>query len=100
MIKNYHCGDLLSPALESMLSKKLNKLEKFGVDPTVDIYMSMQGKQFCLKIALKAKSYELMAKAVSDDMYKNIDECVDKLSAGLVEKKVDRTGKKAPEFMD
>ena len=100
MVKNYHCGDLLSPALESMLSKKLKKLEKFGVDPTVDIYMSMEGKQFCLKIALKAKSYELMAKAVSDDMYKNIDECVDKLASGLVQKKVDRTGKKAPEFVD
>ena len=98
MVKNYHCGDLLSPALESMISKKLKKLDKFGVEPTVDIYMSMEGKQYCLKMALKAKSYELMAKAVSDDMYKNIDECVDKLAAGLVEKKVDRTGKKAPEY--
>lgn len=99
MVKNYHCGDLLSPALESMLSKKLKKLDKYGVDPVVDIYMSMEGKKFCLKMILKAKSYELVAKAVNDDMYKNIDECVDKLAAGLIEKKVDRTGKKAPEFV-
>ena len=100
MVKNYHCGDLLSPALESMVEKKLSKLEKFGVDLVADIYMSMEGKQFCLKISLKARSYEVMAKAVSDDMYKNIDDCVAKLNAQLVEKKVDRTGKKAPEFED
>ncbi len=98
MVKNYHCGDLLSPALEKMVSKKLAKLDKFGVDSVVDIYMSMEGKQFCMKMNLKAKSYELMAKAVSNDMYKNIDECVDKLTAQLVQKKVDRTGKTAPEF--
>lgn len=100
MVKNYHCGDLLSPALEQMLSKKLAKLEKYGVNPTVDIYMSMEGKQYCLKMSLKAKSYELMAKAVSNDMYKNIDECVNKLASGLVQKKVDRTGKQAPEFIE
>jgi ribosomal subunit interface protein len=100
MVKNYHCGDLLSPALESMLSKKLTKLEKYGVDPTVDIYMSMEGKQFGMKMSLKAKNYELMAKSVSNDMYKNIDECVNKLANGLKEKKVDRTGKKPLEFED
>lgn len=98
MVKNYHCGDLLSPALEGMIDKKLKKLDKFGVDPVVDIYMSTEGKNYCLKMALKAKKFDIMAKAVSGDMYKNIDECVDKLAAGLVEKKVDRTGKKAPEF--
>lgn len=100
MVKNYHCGDLLSPALENMVSKKLAKLEKYGVNPTVDIYMSMEGKQYCLKMSLKAKSYEIMAKSVSSDMYKNIDDCVNKLANKLVEKKVDRTGKKAPEFID
>ena len=32
MTKNYHCGNLLSPALEAMLDKKLAKLDKFGLD--------------------------------------------------------------------
>ena len=100
MIKNYHCGDLLSPALESMLSKKLAKLDRFGVDSVVDVYMSTEGRDYCLKLILKAKSYELMAKSVSNDMYKNIDDCVSKLNTQLVQKKVDRTGKTSPEFED
>lgn len=98
MVKNYHCGDLMSPALETMISKKLKKLDKFGLEPVVDIYMSMEGKNHCLKMTLKAKKYELMAKSVSEDMYKNIDVCVDKLASGIIEKKVDRTGKKQPDF--
>jgi len=88
MTKNYHCGNLLSPALESMLEKKLAKLDKFGLDGVLDIYMKNEGKeQFELKIQLSSKDMNLLAKAVSKDMYKNIDECVDKLNSQIVAKK-------------
>ena len=88
MTKYYHSGNLLSPALESMLEKKLAKLDKFGLDGVLDIYMKNEGKeQFELKIQLSSKDMNLLAKAVSKDMYKNIDECVDKLNSQIVAKK-------------
>lgn len=100
MVKNYHCGDLMSPALEGMLEKKLTKLDKFGDEMALDAYMTMEGKDYSLKMILKAKKNTFVAKEVSGDMYKNIDVCVDKLSEQLIQKKVDRTGKLAPEFED
>ena len=44
MVKNYHCGELLSPALEAMLEKKLAKLDKFGLDGVLDVYMKREEK--------------------------------------------------------
>ena len=88
MTKNYHCGDLYSPALEAMLDKKLAKLDKFGIDGVLDIYMKSEGKdQFELKIQLSSKDMNLLAKSVSKDMYKNIDICVDKLNSQIVANK-------------
>ena len=88
MVKNYHCGDLLSPALQSMVEKKLAKLEKFGLaDAVVDVHMSKEGSEFVLKMQLGSKEYDLLAKAKSNDMYKNIDECIDKLTYQIREKK-------------
>ena len=88
MEKNYHCGGLLSPALQEMLEKKLAKLDKYGVDAVLDIYMRTEGKeQFELKIQLTAPEFTALAKAVSKDMYKNIDECVDKLNSQIVANK-------------
>lgn len=88
MVKNYHCGDLYSPALEAMLEKKLAKLDKFGIDGVLDIYMKNEGKdQFELKIQLSSKDLNLLAKSVSKDMYKNIDICVDKLNSQIVSNK-------------
>ena len=84
MTKNYHCGELLSPALQSMVEKKLSKLEKYELhDATVDVYMSKEGKDFVLKIQLQSKEHNAMAKVQSNDMYKNIDECLSKLVSQL-----------------
>lgn len=88
MTKNYHCGDLLSPALKSMVEKKLAKLEKFGLsDANVDVHMAKEGSDFALKMQLQADEYNIMAKAKSGDMYKNIDECLDRLTIQLKEQK-------------
>lgn len=88
MVKNYHCGDLLSPALQSMVEKKLAKLEKFGLnDMVVDVHMSKEGNDFALKLQLSSREHNLLAKAKSNDMYKNIDECIDKLSYQIRENK-------------
>src|SRR5574344_1287209 len=103
MVKNYHCGDLISPALQGMLEKKLSKLEKYDLAPesAVDIYMSKEGKSgFALKMQLTTKNYTLLSKAVSNDMYKNIDECIDKLSSQISEKKIDKIGKKLPDIQE
>ena len=85
MIKNYHCGDLLSPALKDMVEKKLTKLDKydFEQDAVIDITMSKEGKDFAMKMQLQAEGINAMAKAVSGDMYKNIDECLDKLNSQI-----------------
>lgn len=80
MTKNYHCGDLLSPALQGMLEKKLAKLEKYELkDAVIDVHMTKEGKDFVLKLQLASKDHNLMAKSASSDMYKNIDDCLDKL---------------------
>lgn len=88
MVKNYHCGDLLSPALQSMVEKKLVKLEKYGLnDMVVDVHMSKEGNDFVLKLQLSSREHDLLAKAKSNDMYKNIDECIDKLCYQIRENK-------------
>ena len=89
MTKNYHCGDLLSPALESMVNKKLAKLEKFDLSPNanIDVHMTKEGSDFVMKLQLQADGINLMSKAKSNDMYKNIDECVDRLTSQLKEQK-------------
>lgn len=88
MVKNYHCGDLLSPALQSMVEKKLAKLEKYGLnDAVVDVHMSKEANDFVLKLQLSSKEHNLLSKAKSNDMYKNIDECIDKLSYQIRENK-------------
>ena len=100
MVTNYHCKELLSPALEAMCNKKIAKLDKFNKDGTVDVYMSLEGKEHLLKMILKTNRYEIVAKSKSPDMYKNIDLCVDSLKSQLIDRKVDRTGKKAPEYVE
>ena len=88
MVKNYHCGELFSPALQAMLEKKLAKLDKYGIDGVLDVYMKHEGKdQFELKILLSAEDLNLIAKSVSKDLYKNIDICVDKLNSQIVARK-------------
>ena len=89
MQKNYHCGDLLSPALESLVEKKLNKLDKFDLssNANVDVYMTKEGNDFVMKMQLQADGLNIMAKSKSNDMYKNIDECVDRLTTQLKEQK-------------
>ena len=87
MVINYHCGELLSPAIQSLLEKKLAKFDKYNLDGVFDVYMTSQGKDFTLKIQLTSKEYDLFVKSVSKDMYKNIDDCVDKLNSQLVAKK-------------
>ena len=84
MTKNYHCGELLSPALQAMLEKKLAKLDKYDLkDAVVDVHMAKEGKDFVLKLQLQSAEHNLMAKSASADMYKNIDECMNKLLAQL-----------------
>lgn len=84
MQKNYHCGDLLSPALQSMVEKKLSKLDKFDLEnASVDVYMSKEGSEFAMKLQLVADGHDIIAKAKSNDMYKNIDDCLDRLTSQL-----------------
>ena len=88
MNKRYNCGELLSPALQALIEKKVDRLEKkFDLeDANIDISMSKDGKEYVLKMQLASKKHNVIAKAVNGDMYKNIDECIDKLSSQIVHK--------------
>jgi len=87
MVVNYHCGELLSPALKEMVEKKLVKLEKYELrDATLDVHMAKEGKEFVLKLQLSSPEHNLMAKSASGDMYRNIDECLAKLVAQIKKK--------------
>lgn len=87
MVKNYHAKDLLSPALKSLCDKKLDKMDKYADDIVCDIFMSMEGKAHITKMVMKSKRFEIVAKAKSEDMYKNIDICVDSLKAQISKQK-------------
>lgn len=87
MVKNYHAKDLLSPALKNLCDKKLDKMDKYADDIVCDIYMSMEGKAHVTKMVMTSKRFELVARAKSEDMYKNIDICVDSLKAQISKQK-------------
>lgn len=88
MIKNYHAGDLMSPALKELCDKKLERLDKYADDFSCEIYMSTEGKEHVTKMVLTSKKFgEVVAKSASDDMYKNLDVCVDSLKLQLSKEK-------------
>lgn len=88
MVVKYH-GDstLLSDAFQNMCDKKLGKLEKLAENMTVDAFLTKEGKDHILKMVAVTKNWEIVAKGKSDDMYKNIDLCVDILKKEINEKK-------------
>ena len=76
--------DVRSKALEDMIEKKLTKLDRFVKDnSTYDIMFSMESGDFVLSIQLLNDGDKYMAKAKGEDMYKNIDECISKLTTQL-----------------
>ena len=80
MTINYHGNELLSPAIEGMCAKKIKKLEKFEKDEfVIDVFLSKSGRDYEMKMTLKNNMNDLISKAKSEDMYKNIDICVDSL---------------------
>lgn len=84
MTKNYHCGNLLSPALKELVDKKLAKLDKYELtNANVDVHMTKEGLDYVLKMQLQSDELNLLAKAKSNDMYKNIDSCMDRLTSQL-----------------
>lgn len=91
MIKSYHAGDLLSPALKEVYDKKLDRLDKYGKEMSSEVYLTLDGKKHVTKVILTSGKNTLVASAKSDDMYKNVDLCVDSLKKQLEKVKVDRT---------
>ena len=49
--------------------------------------MTKEGSEFAMKLQLESDEYNIIAKAKSNDMYKNIDDCLDRLTAQLKEQK-------------
>ena len=85
---NYHAGDLISPALKELCDKKLKRLEKYADDLNCEVYMSTEGKNHVTKMVLSSKKFgEIVAKGSSDDMYKNLDICLDNLKLQLSKEK-------------
>lgn len=89
---------LLSPAMESMFERKLAKLDKFDDDLVCDVYLSLEGKKHIVKTVLKIRGKELVSKAESQDMYKNIDTCVNNLTTQVVKLKKDYSVNRRPDL--
>lgn len=87
MVINYHAKELLSPALKHLCDKKLEKMDKYADDIICDVYMSMEGKDHVTKMVMTSKRFELVARTKSEDMYKNIDVCVDNLKTQISRQK-------------
>ena len=80
---------LLSPAMQAMFEKKLAKLDKFDEGLVCDVYLSLEGKKHIVKSVLRYRGKDLVSKAESEDMYKNIDTCVANLTSQIVKLKKD-----------
>ena len=66
------------------MDKKLAKLDKYELtNANVDVHMAKEGLDYVLKMQLQSDELNLLAKAKSDDMYKNIDSCMDRLTSQL-----------------
>lgn len=88
---NYHGeSTLLSDAFKNMCNKKLLKLEKLADNINVEVYLTKENKEHILKMVLSTKTWDIVAREKSDDMYKNIDLCIDSLRKQINEKKPDR----------
>ncbi len=101
MVKtNYHAGDLMSPALKQVCDKKLARLEKYADDLTCDVYMSLEGREHATKMVLTSKKFNIVAKAKSEDMYKNLDICVDSLKLQISKEKPVKKHSKRANYKD
>ena len=101
MNNNYH-GDstLLSDAFKAMCDKKLAKLEKLADDISVEIFLSKEGKEHILKMVASSKNWEVVSREKSDDMYKNIDLCIDSLRKQINDKKPAKSQSKIKKDID
>lgn len=85
----YHGAELLSPALQEICEKKVEKLEKFNKnDFKMDLYLGKETKNYTLKAVLTGKVNTFVANAKSDDMYKNVDLVVNNLKDQLSSNKL------------
>lgn len=88
MVTNYHGeSTLLSDAFKELCEKKLAKLEKYADNMNIEVYLSKEGKDHILKMVLTTDNYEVVSKEKSDDMYKNVDLCIDSLKKQINDKK-------------
>ena len=84
----YHGEEnIVSKAVQELFEKKLEKLNKFDENLSAEIGFSKEGSDFVIKMSLKGNHTNLITKANSNDMYKNIDICVDNLKEQLVKNK-------------
>lgn len=84
----YHGEEnIVSKSVQDLCEKKLEKLNKFDEDLSAEISFSKEGSDFVIKMILKGNHTNLITKAKSNDMYKNIDICIDNLKEQLIKNK-------------
>ena len=81
--------DVRSEALEELCEKKLAKIA--GKVPSdnisADVNFSLESKDHVLTIKLFVDGDNYIAKTKGQDMYKNIDDCVEKLKTQIMKNK-------------
>ncbi|MBQ7308289.1 MAG: HPF/RaiA family ribosome-associated protein [Clostridia bacterium] len=92
--------DVRSTALEELCEKKLTKLA--GKVPSdnlsAEVNFSLESKDHVLTMKLFVDGDNYTAKTKGMDMYKNIDECVEKLKTQIMKNKVNKKGSKKPDI--
>lgn len=85
-----------SEALESLCVKKLAKLEKYfkGGEPTISVSFAIDNREHIVNLATRYNSFNLSAKAKSEDMYKSLDLAIDNLKAQITKNKFDKKEKR------
>ena len=91
----------ITDALKNLTTEKMNKLEKhFDHITNVNVILSVQKLDQIAEATVNVPGNKLFAKATSSDMYKSIDQLIDKLDKQILkykQKMKDHSGDK-PDF--
>lgn len=77
-----------TPALDERIKEKSEKLEKyFEGNTSVEWVCWVHGDEHWAEIKVHGPKFDFFAKGCSDNMYKSLDVCIDKMERQVVKKK-------------
>lgn len=95
-------GKISSPAIEELTRKKLERVEKYfkGEEPSFVVSFDIENKDHVVRMETNYNSFNLQAKAKSQDMYKSLDLCLENIKSQMLKNKFDKKTKRTHHVYD